>query len=77
MFYSKETLEKRKQLQPQVGEETKKGNQITQKKTGTNKIPIILTKSSTETRRNEVIRSNILNYVEKTRSDPQLNVSKN
>ncbi|CAH2103652.1 unnamed protein product [Euphydryas editha] len=106
--YSKETLEKRKQLQPQVEEERKKGNiaylkqdklivikskdnnrekrkretssspkQSTQKKVSTNNSPKNTTQPLTKAHRNEIIKPNILSYVEKTRSDPQLNNPKN
>lgn len=106
--YSKETLDIRKQLQPQVEEEKKKGNiaylkkdklivikpkditrekrkretssspnQTTQKKASTNKFSNNITQTSTKAHRNEIIRPNTLNYVEKTRSDPQLNNPKN
>ncbi|CAH2083584.1 unnamed protein product [Euphydryas editha] len=105
--YSKETLEKRKQLQSQVEEEKKKGNiaylkhdkliivkakdnnrekrkretsgspnETTQKKATSNssKTP---TQSQAKIQRNDINRPNMLNYVEKTRSAPQLSSPKN
>lgn len=109
--FSKETLEKRKQLQPQVEEEKKKGNIAyikfdklivikpkdnarEKRKRETSSSPnsspsLSLQKkgNNNETLRNpepslpktyakEIIRPNILNYVERTRSDPQLATQK-
>lgn len=105
--YSRETLEKRKQLQSQVEEEKKKGNiaylkhdkliviepndnnrekrkretsgspnQTTSKKASVN-TSRISTQSYAKIQRSDTIRPNTLNHVEKTRSDPQLNISKN
>lgn len=104
--YSKEILEKRKQLQPQLEEEKKKGNiaylkrdqlivvkskdnnrekrkretssspnQPTQKKASINNFPKNTTQPLTKAHKNEIIKPNMLNY--KTRSDPQLNNTKN
>lgn len=105
--FPKEILEKRKQLQPQVEEEIKKGNiayikydklivkkpkenrekrkrepsnspkapsekKNNKKATPNNPLPA-LPKSHTR----EIIRPNILNYVERASSDPQINLSKN
>ncbi|KAG6460115.1 hypothetical protein O3G_MSEX011784 [Manduca sexta] len=105
--YSRETLEKRKQLQPKLEEEKKKGNiafikddriivikqkddnrekrkretsgspnQTTQKKASVNSLKKP-TQSQAKSQRSDIIRPNILNYVEKTRSDSQLNSPKN
>lgn len=105
--YPKEILDKRKQLQPQVEEEIKKGNiayikydkliikkpkenrekrkretsdspkapsekKTNKKATLENPVPTL---PKTHTR--EIIRPNILNYVERASSDPQINLSKN
>ncbi|KAI8422948.1 hypothetical protein MSG28_014051 [Choristoneura fumiferana] len=106
--YSKETLEIRKQLQPQVEEEKKKGNiayikkdklivikpkdnsrekrkretsgspgQSNQKKASTNNVLKNTTQPPSKNHRSEIIRPNILDYIEKTRSDPQPNSPKN
>lgn len=106
--YSKEILEKRKQLQPQVEEEKKKGNiaylhydklivikpkdnnrekrkretsdspkTSTQKKVNTNKISNNPTSSLPKAGTKEITRPNILNFVNRAGSDPQLNASKN
>ncbi|CAG4938560.1 unnamed protein product [Colias eurytheme] len=105
--FPKEILEKRKQLQPLVEEEKKKGNIAyikydklivkkpkenrekrkressdspkTQKKSYTkesfkNRTP---TQLLPKTQPRDIVRPNILNYVERARSDPQLNTSKN
>lgn len=105
--YSKEVLEKRKQLQPQLEEERKKGNIVyikydklivlksknnnekrkretsdspkrpAQKKVYKNQIGNNLSQSSPKSNIKDTIRPNILNYVNRANSDPQLNASKN
>ncbi|KAH9645453.1 hypothetical protein HF086_008799 [Spodoptera exigua] len=103
--YSKETLEKRKQLMSQLEEEKKKGNiaylkhdKLIVKKPGDNsrdkrrrepsdspdqttQFKSDLAKKVNHPRpkmqKNTIIRPNILNYVEKTRSDPCPNSPKN
>lgn len=109
--YSKETLEKRKELQPQVEEEKKNGNiayikfdklvvikpkdntrekrkretssspnaslSSLQKKVSTSKIVHNQGQPLPKTYTKDIIRPNLLNYVERARSDPQLATSKN
>lgn len=105
--YPKEILDKRKQLQPQVEEEIKKGNiayikydKIIVKKPKenrdkrkretsdspkassvkkTNKKATLNNPSSTlpKTHTREIIKPNILNYIDRASSDPQINLSKN
>lgn len=107
--YSKEILERRKQLQPQVEEERKKGNIAylkydklivkkqkesrekrkretscspktpTQKKANTNEAldNPATTHPLPKTLAKNIIRPNLLNYIERASSDPQLNTPKN
>lgn len=105
--YPKEILDKRKQLQPQVEEEIKKGNiayikydklivkkpkenrEKRKRETSdspkaplekkTNKKAILNNPSSTlpKAHTRDILRANILNYVERASSDPQINLSKN
>lgn len=106
--YCKETLEKRKQLQPQLEEERKKGNiaylkrdkivvlepkdqnrdkrkresssspnETAQKKLSTNNLLRNTSQNTTKIQKSEVIKPSMLNYIEKTRSDPNLTISKN
>lgn len=106
--YSKEILEKRKQLQPQLVEEKKKGNIAyikydklivikpkdnnrekrkretssspklsSQKKASTSKLSYNPTQPLPKASMKDSFRPNILNYVERARSDPQLNTPKN
>lgn len=105
--YPKEILDKRKQLQPQVEEEIKKGNIAyikydklivkkpkenrekrkretsnspkapSEKKNNKKTIPNNPLPTLPKTHTREIIRPNILNYVERASSDPQINLSKN
>lgn len=105
--YPKEILDKRKQLQPQVEEEIKKGNIAyikydklivkrskenrekrkrgtsdspkapSEKKTNKKTTPNTPSPTLTKTHTREIIRPNILDYVERAKSDSQLNHSKN
>lgn len=105
--YPKEILDKRRQLQPQVEEEIKKGNVAyikydklivkkpkenrEKRKRGTSDSPKAPSEKKTnrkatlnnpsptlsKTHTREVIRPNILNYIERASSDPQINLSKN
>lgn len=104
--YSKEILEKRKQLQPQLEEEKKKGNiayikydklivlnpknndrEKRKRETSDSPKSSALKKHQTEsnqpqslsktTNRKEIIKPNILNYINRASPDPQANIPKN
>ncbi|CAH2097106.1 unnamed protein product [Euphydryas editha] len=83
--YPKEIIEKRKQLQLQVEEEKKKGIQRSPKIPSQKKVIAGNTQSTltnlynapSKTTTKEIIRPNIMNYVERGRSASLSNLSKN